>query len=117
MSYEKTMITGNVGNAAVVRQTQSGMQAIGFSVATNKKWVDDDGVEHEATKWFNCTKWVPQGKSVEVAKYLLPGTIVTVDGEINASHYKTDEGKIMVSLELKIVTLKLISKPATKEKK
>ena len=106
----KTIVTGNIGQDAEVRQVGEN-KVISFNVATNRKWVDSDGVVVNHTTWFNCSKWVYGKKgSVEVAKYLTKGTTVSLIGEVSASAYVSSaDGKPKASLELKVEELELVS--------
>ena len=115
MSYQKATVVGNIGKDAEVRTTQSGAKAIGFSLAVNRTWVDDDGVEHKQSTWFNCTKWIYNGGSIKVASYLKKGTLVALDGEVSASAYKNDKGEAIGSLELKVGDLRLLSSAKKEE--
>lgn len=111
------ILTGNVGQAAEVRQvTGTDTKAISFSVATNKRYVTNDGEVVTKTTWFNCTKWVYKGGSTEVSKSLVPGTLVSLVGEISTHAYKNKEGNWIASLDLQVDKLELLS-PGKKEDK
>ncbi|NPD48077.1 single-stranded DNA-binding protein [Lentimicrobium sp. S6] len=106
---QNLVVVGNVGKDAEVRVTESGDKAISFNVATNKKYVDKDGVLNEVVTWFNCSKWVKKGGSVELAKYLLKGTTVSIIGEVSAHGYAGENGKPKASLDVRVSDLELIS--------
>lgn len=106
---QNLVIVGNVGNDADVRKLDSGDRVISFSVATNKSYVDKDGVLNEVTTWFNCSKWAKNGESVELAKYLLKGTTVAIKGEISAHAYQGNDGKPKASLDVRVGELELVS--------
>jgi len=116
MSKSITIVTGNVGQDARINEVNGGAKAISFSVATNRKYPDKEtGELIEVSTWFNCTKWVSKGGSVEVAKYIRKGAIVTVIGEISCSYYKTETGEIKTSLDLRVNDLDLVSSPTEKK--
>lgn len=107
--YQSTTVVGNIGEDAVIRTINQQTKTISFSIAVNKKFVDADGVRQEQTTWFNCTKWVFQGGSTEVAKYLTKGTQVVVEGEVSANSYKSNaDGKWHASLNLRVQSLTLL---------
>lgn len=108
MSYQSITVVGNIGADATVRTSDNGTKVISCNIATNKKWVDSDGVAHEKTTWFNISKWVYNNGSVEVAKYLKKGTSILVTGEISAHTYEADK-KSVASLDIKVDKLTLLS--------
>ena len=98
MSYEQTIIIGNVGSDPEMRYTANGKPVTNFSVAVNRKYTGKDGQTHEKTKWFRVTAW---GKLAETTnQYLSKGRQVLVTGEIEASAYTNQAGEPAASLEI-----------------
>lgn len=104
---QKIQVIGNIGQVAKIND-HNGRKAISFSVAVNRKYVDKDGVTHENTTWFNCTKWVGEGRSTEIAKYLLPGTKVYVEGIPSVSTWTNKENKTFASQNIDAREIELL---------
>lgn len=96
--YSKTVIVGHLGRDPEMRFTSGGQSVTSFSVATNRRWTDQSGQTQERTTWFRVTAW---GKLGELCnQYLSKGRIVLVEGDIEASAWKSQEGEARASLEL-----------------
>ncbi len=82
MSYQKVIIVGNLGRDPEMRYTPDGTPVTSFSVATNRKWTNQDGSQGEETVWFRVSAW---RKSAEIAaNYLTKGRQVMVEGRMTA---------------------------------
>lgn len=78
--YQKVVIVGNLGNDPEMRYTPSGQAVTNFSVATNRRWTDNQGNSQEETVWFRVSTW---GKMAEVCnQYLSKGRQVMVEGRL-----------------------------------
>lgn len=89
-SVNEARIIGNLGNAPDVRHTQAGTAVCTLSIATNRKWKDDAGKEHEEVSWHRVVVW---GKQAENAgKYLAKGDPVYVAGRMQTRSYTDDKG-------------------------
>ncbi|MBE7550194.1 MAG: single-stranded DNA-binding protein [Anaerolineales bacterium] len=78
--YQKLTIVGNLGSDPEMRYTPSGQAVTNFRVATNRKWVGNDGQPQEETTWFRVTVW---GKQAETCnQYLSKGRQVLVEGRL-----------------------------------
>lgn len=96
--YSKTVIVGHLGRDPEMRYTSGGQQVTSFSVATNRRWTDQSGQMQEKTTWFRVTAW---GKLGELCnQYLSKGRVVLVEGEVEASAWKSQDGEPRASLEL-----------------
>lgn len=83
----KFIVMGNLGGDPETRQI-NGQMVCNFSVATNEKWTDANGVAKEATQWHRITVW---GKLAEVcAQYLFKGRKVLVEGRISYRESEKD---------------------------
>ena len=98
MSYQNTVIVGNVGRDPEMRYTASGTPVTTFSVAVNRRWTGSDGEVKEKTTWFRVTAW---SKLAEITnEHLRKGRLVLVDGEIEASAWMGQDGEPRATLEL-----------------
>lgn len=88
-------IVGNLTKDAQTRQVGD-TQALGFSVAENKKV---KGVD--ATIFYDCTMWGDRG--TRIAQYLLKGGQVTVVGELMPPREK--DGRFYLDIRVNDVSL------------
>lgn len=96
--YSKTVVVGHLGRDPEMRYTSTGQSVTSFSVATTRRWTSQDGNQQEKTTWFRVTAW---GKLGELCnQYLTKGRLVLVEGDIDASAWKSQDGEPRASLEL-----------------
>lgn len=101
------MIIGNVGKDANVTIT-NGKKAVNFNVGVNRSWKDKDGNKCTSTNWYSCTRWMLESESSEIAKYLLKGTKVFVEGSLQPDMYKTKENSTAIDLKLNVKVIELL---------
>ena len=78
--YHKIIIVGNLGRDPEMRYTPDGTPVTHFSVATNRRWTDQEGQQHDETTWWRVTAW---GRQAEVCnQYLQKGRLVLVEGRL-----------------------------------
>lgn len=78
--FQKTAIIGNLGSDPEMRYMPDGTAVTNFSVATNRKWKDQEGQLVEEVTWFRVSVW---GKQAEAAnQYLEKGRQVYVEGRL-----------------------------------
>jgi len=80
MSYQKVIIVGNLGRDPEMRYTADGTPVTSFSVATNRRWNNQDGSKGEETVWFRVSAWRRQAETA--AQYLSKGRQVLVEGTL-----------------------------------
>ena len=80
MSYQKVIIVGNLGRDPEMRYTPDGTPVTSFSVATNRRWKNQDGSQGEETTWFRVSAWRRQAEVA--AQYLTKGRQVMVEGRM-----------------------------------
>ena len=80
MSYQKIIIVGNLGRDPEMRYTPNGDAVTSFSVATNRKWTNQDGSKSEEVVWFRVTAWRKQAETA--AQYLKKGRQVMIEGRM-----------------------------------
>jgi single-strand DNA-binding protein len=64
MDLNKVQIIGNVTQEIEVKQTPNGQSVSTISVATNRNWTGQDGIEHKEAEFHNIVAW---GKLAEIA--------------------------------------------------
>jgi single-strand DNA-binding protein len=96
-SVNKVILIGNLGRDAETKFTQSGVPMSRFSVATSRRWKDQQtGEWKEETDWTNVVLW----RQEAVANYLTKGKQVYVEGRIQTRSYDDKDGKKVYSTEV-----------------
>jgi single-strand DNA-binding protein len=91
-NQEKTMclnqvtLIGYAGNAPeVLKETQNG-KFVRFSLATTKKYMDEQGHPQQTTQWH--TVYASNGRGTALAAHLQKGALIAVTGELRYSEWK-----------------------------
>ncbi len=89
-SVNKVILLGNLGRDAETRFTQGGAARTTFSVATTRRWKDQQtGEWKEETDWHNVVLW----RQENVADYLTKGKQVYVEGRLQTRSYEDKDTK------------------------
>lgn len=89
-SVNKVILVGRLGKDAETKFTPGGASVTKFSVATSRRWKDQQSGEwKEETNWSNITLW----RGENVGPYLLKGTQVYVEGRLQTRSYEDKDGK------------------------
>ena len=83
----KVILIGRLGADAEVKQTSKGDSMANLSLATNKKFKDD-----EKTTWHKIVVFDPRIADT-MGKYAKKGTMLYVEGEIETRSYKDAGGQ------------------------
>lgn len=98
-SLAKVILVGNLGRDAELRVTPKGQSVLSFTMATNEKWTDGQGVQQEATTWFRIDIW---GRQADTLKpYLVKGKQVMVEGRLRVREYTDRDGNRRTSLDVR----------------
>ena len=96
-SVNKVILIGHLGRDAETKFTPSGAAATRFSVATSRRWKDQQSGEwKEDTNWSNVVLW----RSENLANYLLKGKQVYVEGRLQTRSYDDKDGKKVYATEV-----------------
>jgi single-strand DNA-binding protein len=96
-SVNKVILIGHLGRDAETAYTASQTSVTKFSVATNRRWKDQQtGEWKEETNWTNVVLW----RGENVAPYLTKGKQVFVEGRIQTRSYDDKEGKKVWTTEV-----------------
>ncbi|MDR3716794.1 MAG: single-stranded DNA-binding protein [Puia sp.] len=88
-------IVGYVVSDATVKTFGNHKSVVNFTVAKNRFFTDKDGVRKQSTRFFDCSYW----KNPEVAKFLVKGKVVELDGTIDVRAYiKTDDSGAQIAV-------------------
>src|SRR5579864_908427 len=89
-SVNKVILIGHLGRDAETRFTPSGVAVTKFSVATNRRWKDQQtGEWKEETDWANVVLW----RQENLANYLTKGKQIYVEGRLQTRTYDDKDGK------------------------
>lgn len=89
-SVNKVILIGHLGKDAETKFTPAGAPCTKFSVATNRRWKDQQSGEwKEETDWANIVLW----RSENLATYLTKGKQVYVEGRLQTRSWDDKEGK------------------------
>src|SRR5258706_12768992 len=96
-SVNKVILIGHLGRDAETAYTASQTAVTKFSVATNRRWKDQQtGEWKEETNWTNVVLW----RGENVAPYLTKGKQVFVEGRIQTRSYDDKDGKKVYATEV-----------------
>jgi single-strand DNA-binding protein len=89
-SVNKVILVGHLGRDAETQFTPAGVAVTKFSVATNRRWKDQQtGEWKEETDWSNVVLW----RQENLANYLTKGKQVYVEGRLQTRSYDDKDGK------------------------
>ena len=95
-------IIGRITRHAEVTSTPTGKQVVHFDVAVNERYKDRASGEYrKITTYFKCSYW----RGTAVAKLLVKGTVVQVEGRPGVSAYIGRDGKPAASLTVNVRTV------------
>jgi single-strand DNA-binding protein len=105
-SVNKVILLGNLGKDAETKFTPSGTSVSNFTLATNRRWKDQQSGEwKEETEWHRCVLW----KSENRANYLVKGTPIYVEGRLQTRSWEDKEGQKRYTTEVICEELILLS--------
>ena len=89
-SVNKVILIGHLGKDAETRFTPAGIAVTSFSVATNRRWKDQQtGEWKEETDWAKVVLW----RQENLANYLTKGKQIYVEGRLQTRSYDDKDGK------------------------
>src|SRR5437016_6143311 len=96
-SVNKVILIGHLGRDAETKFTPAGVAITKFSVATNRRWKDQQtGEWKEETNWSNVVLW----RQENLANYLTKGKQVYVEGRLRTHSYDDKDGKKVYATEV-----------------
>jgi len=105
-SCNKVFLLGYLGKDAEQRQTPGGVSVANFSMATTRKWKDDQGQKQEETDWHDIVYW----RSENVVEYLKKGRCVLVVGRLRTRSWEDQNGNKRYRTEVVATDLQLLPK-------
>ena len=96
-SVNKVILVGNLGRDAETKFTPSGASVSKFSVATTRKWKDQQTNDwKEETNWTNIVVW----RQENLANFLTKGKQVYIEGRLQSRSYDDKDGKKVYTTEV-----------------
>jgi single-strand DNA-binding protein len=96
-SVNKVILVGHLGRDAETAFTASQVSVTKFSVATNRRWKDQQtGEWKEETNWSDVVLW----RGENVAPYLTKGKQVYIEGRLQTRSYEDKDGKKVYRTEV-----------------
>jgi single stranded DNA-binding protein len=102
-------LTGNVGKDVEVKQLSNGTTVVNISLATSKRWKDNEGVWKEVTSWFICAVYGPRA-SAPYIQGIRKGEKLLVQGELHITNKKkkvTTASKQTVEVEVPYIEVRV----------
>jgi single-strand DNA-binding protein len=110
MAYlNRATLIGNIGKDPEIKTLQNGRKFVSFSLATSKRYRDNNGEQKEETQWHNIVIW---GKAAETFEKLgiVKGTQLYIEGEItNRSWTDQTTGQKRYTTEINVGTFQIFS--------
>lgn len=109
MAYlNKVMLIGNIGNDHVISASAAGRKRVSFSLATSRRYRDNNGEQKEQTEWHNVVGW---GKIADIFEQLgvQKGTSLFVEGELTNRSWTDNNGQKRYSTEVNLSNFQLLS--------
>ncbi len=96
-SVNKVILIGNLGKDAETRFTTSGVSVSRFTLATSRRWKDNQtGDWKEETDWHTVVVW----RQENLAQFLTKGKQVYVEGRLQTRSYDDKDGVKKYSTEV-----------------
>lgn len=106
MSINKVIISGNLTRDPEVRQTQSGVIVMSFTVAVNERVKRGDNWE-DSPSFIDCTMFGTRAE--KLAQYLAKGKKVAVEGKLRQSTWQTQDGSKCSKIEVIVDDVEFMS--------
>lgn len=108
-SLNRATILGNVTRDPESRTTTSGQSVVSFSIATSRRWKDQQSGElKEATEFHNCVAW---GKLAQtIGTYVRKGSKIYLDGRLQTRSWDDPTGAKKYRTEIIAESIILLDK-------
>lgn len=111
MNLNKVIIIGRLTADIVLKNTPQGYSVASFSIATNRKWLDNKKQRQEETEFHNIVVW---GKKAEVvAQYVKKGDVLMVEGRLKTRSWQDRQGNTKKTTEIMAEDVQFNFKPKT----
>lgn len=105
----KAIVVGTLGQDPEVRFLPSGKPVANLRLATNERWKDQQGQQHERTEWHTVVYF---DRLAEICQqYLRKGSKVYVEGSLQTRKWQDQSGQDRYSTEIKGRELQMLDSP------
>lgn len=88
--FNQAIILGNLTRDPELRTTPSGRSVATFTLATNRRWTNQDGQQQEETEFHNVVAW---GRLAEIcAQILYKGRKALICGRLRTRNWEGQDG-------------------------
>lgn len=105
-NVNKIILLGNLGHDPELRYTAKGNPVLSLSLATNRDFKNAAGEIQSETHWHKATVWGKRAESC--AKYLVKGSRIYVEGELQMKNWTDKEGITRKSAEIMVDDLRFL---------
>lgn len=116
MAYlNKVMLIGNLGKDPEIRVSQStGSKNVSFSLATSRRYRDNNGEQKEDTQWHNIVGW---GKVADVVEQLgiCKGMSLYVEGRLSNRSWTDQNGQKRYVTEVALDTFQILTQRGNRQ--
>lgn len=110
MNVNNIFFGGNLTSQPELKSLPSGTKVCAFSLASNRKWKDNNGELREETEFGNCVLFGSQAEAL--AKYAVKGQSILVEGRIQTRSWEDkDTGKKLYRTEIAVARFHFGQKP------
>lgn len=109
MAYlNKVMLIGNIGQDPRTNASPNGRKRVSFSLATSRRYRDNNGEQKEETTWHNIVIW---GKAAETFEQLGIGKGISlfIEGELVNRSWTDNQGSKRSITEVNASTFQILS--------
>ena len=113
MAYlNKVMLIGNIGKDPEIRMTASNRKKVSFSLATSRRYRDNNGEPKELTEWHNVVGW---GKLADLIEQLgvRKGMSIFVEGSLTYRSWDDPNGQKRYQTDITMDTFQLLTPRAS----
>lgn len=109
MAYlNKVFLIGNIGHDPRTSASPNGRKRVSFSLATSRRYRDNNGEQKEETTWHNIVIW---GKAAETFEQLGIGKGISllIDGELVNRSWTDNQGSKRSITEVSATSFQILS--------
>jgi len=108
LSLNRAQILGNLTRDPEMRYTPNGQAVTHFSVATNRRWKNQDGTDGESVEYHEIVVWGKQAEAV--TPMLKKGEPVYVEGRLQTRSWEGQDGAKRNKTEITADTVIVLSR-------
>jgi single-strand DNA-binding protein len=112
--FHTIIIAGYLGRDPEMRYLPSGTPVTNFSVASSRRWTDQEGQQQDETVWFRVSAFGRLGETCN--QYLSKGRAVLVEGRLrpdengNPRTWAGQDGAVRASFEVVAQTVRFLGR-------